>query len=192
MLRARKRNHAITGLGVSGAVLILAQLFGCAPSVESGSGTAGQGGGGAGGSGGAGQGGGGTGGSAGGANSGCECIADYGGSALDEVALKKLRDEGLPACFHQSDPAMLEVEQACLPSVVGQHLGDGRDIEIYYYCSDVCPDYGRIGVRYTGIKDDAACCAIGGIPLHDPGWGGFEGCVPSEIPPMVSWVYDCP
>jgi hypothetical protein len=189
MLRARKTNKTIVGLGLSGALLILAQSIGCAPSVESGSGSAGQGGGGAGGSGSVGSGAGGT---AGGPNSPCECIVDYGGPSLDEVALRKLRDEGLPACFHQEDPAMLDMERACLAKIVGQHVGDGRDIEIYYYCSDLCPDYGRVGIRYTDIKDDAACCALGGAPLHDPAWGGFEACVPSEIHPMVSWVYDCP
>jgi hypothetical protein len=103
-----------------------------------------------------------------------------------------LRDKGLPACFHIGDPAALDMERTCLPSVVGQHAGDGRDIEVYYFCSDVCPDYGRVGIRFAGIEDTPSCCAIGGIPLRDPAWGGFEACVPSEIHPMVSWVDNCP
>lgn len=65
-------------------------------------------------------------------------------------------------------------------------------IEVYYFCSDLCPDYGHVGIRFSGINDTPACGAIGGIPLRDPAWGGFEVCVPSAIDPMVSWVDKCP
>ena len=180
MLRLRETHKFLAGSTLCGMLLMVAQLVACGSSVDSGGpadqlneGNQAEG----------------TG------NStvfGCECLEAYGGSALDEAALQRLRDEGLSTCFHLDEPATLETEQACLPSVVGQHSGNGRDIEVYYFCSDVCPDYGRVGIRFAGISDTPACCAIGGIPLRDPAWGGFEACVPSEIHPMVSWVDTCP
>ncbi|HRI67848.1 MAG TPA: hypothetical protein PK156_26605, partial [Polyangium sp.] len=123
---------------------------------------------------------------------GCECLEAYASPSLDEAKLQRLRDEGLSTCFHVDEPATLESEQACLPQIVGQHGGNGRDIEVYYLCSDVCPEYGRIGIRFVGIKDTDACCAIGGIPVRDPAWGGFEACVPHEIDPNVSRIDMCP
>ncbi len=169
--------------------LIMAQSIACGGSVDSGPGGTGNNGSGGGGS----QGSGGEGGAGGGsASSSCECIAAYGGDALDGAALIKLRDQGLSACFHTMDPATLDMERSCLPFIVGKHAGDGKDIDIYYFCSDVCPNYGHVGIRYAGIEDAPACCAIGGVPLLDPAWGGFEACVPKEIDPQVPWTAKCP
>ncbi len=48
-------------------------------------------------------------------------------------------------------------------------------------------------VQQEAIMNDLdACCAIGGIPVRDPAWGGFEACVPQEIDPNVSWIDMCP
>ncbi len=181
MLQARKNYKIIIGGNLSGAVLILAQLVACGPSVESGSGTQNSGGGGGAGAG-----------TTGGSISACDCLASYGGASMGDDALMTLRDQGLKACFHNDDPAVLDMERTCLPSVVGQHAANGRDIEVYYFCSDLCPDYGHVGIRFSGVEDTPACCAIGGIPLRDPSWGGFEACVPSEINPMGFWVDKCP
>lgn len=177
MLRTKNSSQIATGTKLSSALLIVAQLVACGPTVEAG-------------------------GAASNANqqpdgveasaSPCECIASYGGPSMGDDALRLLRDDGLPMCFHQNDPNQLDQERVCLPSIVGQHVIDGRDIEVYYFCSDVCPDYGHVGIRFTGIKDTPSCCAIGGIPLLDPAWGGFEACVPAEIDPQVSWVGKCP
>lgn len=180
MLQARKSYKYIIGGNLSGAVLILAQLVACGPTVDSGSGALNSGGGGSGA------------GSTGGSISACDCLVSYGGPSMGDDALMTLRDKGLKACFHNDDLAVLEMESTCLSSVVGQHAGNGHDIEVYYFCSDLCPDYGHVGIRYSGIMDTPACCAIGGIPVRDPAWGGFEACVPSEIDPMVSWADKCP
>lgn len=192
MLRSQQIRLFFAGCKLSGILLVAAQLVACGSSVESGGSAINSGGsGGSGGAGGAG-GTGGTGGSAGAALTPCQCLDAYSSESLGEDELKKLRDEGIPTCFHKDDPVTLDMERACLSSGVGQHAGDGREIEVYYFCSDLCPDYGRVGVRYVGISDTPSCCAIGGIPLRDPAWGGFEACVPSEIHPMVSWVDTCP
>lgn len=111
---------------------------------------------------------------------------------MGAAELQRLKSEGLSACFHRDEPMTLDVERKCLPHTIGQHEGDGRDIEVYAFCSDLCPDYLHVGIRYSGISDTVTCCAIGGIPLRDPSWGGFEACVPAEIHPMVSWVDTCP
>lgn len=179
MLRPIKCDKTIVNSGLFGLVLILAQLVACGPTIESGSGSTNSGGAGSTGTGGA-------------NNSACACLAPYGGPSLGDDALLTLRDEGLPMCFHENDPALLDMERICLPSVVGQQAINGRDIEVYYFCSDVCPDAGHIGIRFSGIKDTPSCCAINGIPLLDAAWGGFEACVPSAIDPMVPWVGKCP
>lgn len=155
---------------------MLAQLIACGPSIDSGGGPPNTGGGGSGGAG----------------ISSCECLAPYGNASMGDVELKRLKSEGLSTCFHTDDPMTLDAERKCLPFTIGQHVGDGRDIEVYAFCSDLCPDYLHVGVRYSGISDTPGCCAIGGIPLRDPAWGGFEACVPAEIHPMVSWVDMCP
>lgn len=190
MLQSQRFRTLSAGFHWASLLLVATQLLACGSTVESGQNSTNSGG--SGGSGGAG-GSGGTGGSAGGAASTpCQCLEAYASDSLGEEELQRLRDEGIPACFHQDDPVTLDMERSCLPAGVGQHVGDGRAIEVYYFCSDLCPDYGRVGVRYVGISDTPACCAIGGIPLRDPAWGGFEACVPSEINPMVSWVDKCP
>jgi hypothetical protein len=171
---------------LSGLLVVAAQLLACGSTVESGGGSMNSGG--SGGTGGTG----GTAGSGGSVLNPCECLAAYASDSLGEEELRRLRDEGIAACFHKDDPVTLDAERACLPASVGQHEGDGRAIEVYYFCSDLCPDYGRVGVRYVGVSDTPSCCAIGGIPLRDPAWGGFEACVPSEIHPIVSWVDTCP
>ena len=179
MLRVRKNDQILVGCKLSGVALIVAQLIACGPSVSSGGGPIEDGAAGAGASGNP-------------PTSSCECLASYGGTSLGESELVRLRDEGLTKCFHQNDPAALDGERACLPSIVGQYASNGHDIEVYYFCSDVCPEYGRVGIRFAGVKDNASCCAMGGAPLHDPAWGGFEACVPSEISPNVPWVDKCP
>ncbi len=179
MLQARNNNKKLMGRTVSAVVLILAQVIACGSTVESGSGAANAGGGG-------------SGATTGGSISACDCLAPYGGPSMGDDAFMTLRDEGLKACFHNDDPAVLDTERTCLPSIVGQHVGNGRNIEVYYFCSDLCPDYGHVGIRFSGITDTPSCCAIDGIPVRDPAWGGFEACVPSAIDPMTFWVDTCP
>ena len=121
----------------------------------------------------------------------CECIAAYGSASMDLAALVKLRETGIPACFHVRNPERLEREAACLPRIVGKHARNERDIALYYFCSDLCPDQGRVGITYAGIEGISSCCAIGGAPILDPGWGGYEACVPQEIIPGNRRVASC-
>lgn len=185
MFNALTIKSVSTGARILAAALVMAQAVGCGGSTGGGGdegGAGGQGGGG---------GAGGSGGEDGSSPAACDCIAAYGSPSMDEAALKKLQDEGLPACFPSADKEKLAEAASCLPQIVGQHAVNGKDIHVYYFCSDVCPDYGGVGVAFAGIKDVDACCAIGGIPLRDPAWGGFQGCVPPELDPMVPWTEKC-
>src|SRR5262245_19148467 len=77
----------------------------------------------------------------------CGCVQQYGSSAMDSASIQKLSNEGISSCFGK-DPAELEKQAACLPTVVGQDAQNGRDIQVYYFCSDVCPEGGYVGVAY--------------------------------------------
>lgn len=130
---------------------------------------------------------GGSGGSGGSAGSGsadagpdCSCVQAYGSAAMDTDSIKLLVNEGLPSCFSK-EPGELEKQAACLPAVVGQDAANGMDLQVYYFCSDVCPDYGGVSVGYAGVENKEDCCALGGEPVIDPAWGGFAGCAPTGL-----------
>ena len=83
---------------------------------------------------------------------------------------------GHDECFGRADPKKRAEQGRCLPLSLGVDARNGKVVKVVYSCSDVCPDYGGIGVAYanTSQKD---CCAIGGYP-------GQRGCTPPEIPPV--------
>lgn len=109
-----------------------------------------------------------------GCESSSDCIAEYGGDDLDAEAIDRLASEGLEACFSNPD-ADLSSE----PLAVGTDARNGLTLEVFYTCSDVCPEAGWMGVRYRGVEE-AGCCAVGGRPGFDPAWGGYLGCAPPE------------
>jgi len=52
-----------------------------------------------------------------------------------------------------------------------------RAVEEIYYCGDLCPQYGKIAIRYVGVAQ-ADCAAIGD-PLFLVAWGRqYKGCAP--------------
>jgi hypothetical protein len=57
---------------------------------------------------------------------------------------------------------------------------NGRIVHEQYFCSDVCPNYGRYYLLYYGIKTKEECADIGGVPEIDPAWHGFIGCAPAQ------------
>lgn len=61
---------------------------------------------------------------------------------------------------------------------------NGRFLIRSYFCSDVCPTYGHWNTIYSGIKNQVDCNKIGGRPIIDPAWGGFEGCAPITNAPQ--------
>jgi hypothetical protein len=111
---------------------------------------------------------------------GCACLDQFGAGSMDADALSKLATEGLSACFSGGAAAM-EQSASCLPKVVGKDAKSGLEVQVYYFCSDVCPDQGFVGVGYKGIADQAACCDAGGAPVIDPAWGGFVACAPPGL-----------
>ena len=54
---------------------------------------------------------------------------------------------------------------------------NNRTLEEVYFCSDVCPDYGRVYLVYQGV-DSGECAGIGGKEIRDLAWGGYIGCEP--------------
>ncbi|MBK9259902.1 MAG: hypothetical protein IPM54_08710 [Polyangiaceae bacterium] len=111
----------------------------------------------------------------------CECIQSFGNPNMTSADIERLVDVGFKQCFDHNEPNALSDDSRCLPTVVGTDARNGKSLTVGYFCSDVCPDYGHINVSYTGVSE-AECCSVGGIPAKDPGWGGYMGCFPPEIP----------
>ncbi len=63
------------------------------------------------------------------------------------------------------------------PKVIGLYGTDKRVLEERYFCSDVCPAYGRVDLVYRGV-DSEECARIGGKVLHDLAFGAYIGCEP--------------
>jgi len=72
-------------------------------------------------------------------------------------------------------PANKNINPADYPKV----FGTWRNYTLVeqYYCSDVCPDYGRVDLVFQGITNEQ-CEQVGGRSLHDLAWGGYIGCEP--------------
>ena len=72
-------------------------------------------------------------------------------------------------------PRNLNIDAGDYPKVFGTWRN--HTLVEQYYCSDVCPDYGRVDLVFQGV-DSEGCRAAGGIPMHDLAWGGYIGCGP--------------
>ena len=72
-------------------------------------------------------------------------------------------------------PNNLRIDTYQYPKVFG--TWDGRTLVENYFCSDVCPDYGRVDLVFQGV-DAEECASIGGKALRDLAWGGYLGCEP--------------
>lgn len=124
-------------------------------------------------------------------NGGCDektkkCLLLYSKKEMTSEDITKYIREG-NTCFSR-DPKTLAKEAACfLPMELGIDSRNGQTVELKYFCSDVCPDYGGVVTDYKGVKKEE-CCKVGGNPTHDPAWGGYIGCQPKEVPlPRFFW-----
>jgi hypothetical protein len=72
-----------------------------------------------------------------------------------------------------SDP--MSIDPADYPKVFG--TWNNLTLVEQYYCSDVCPDYGRVDLVFQGVTSEQ-CAQAGGRSLHDLAWGGYIGCEP--------------
>ena len=109
------------------------------------------------------------------------CVDRYAKPALAPGDVASFIDHGIDECFALREKPKLAEQGKCLPMTLGKDARNGLMIEMVYACSDLCPDYGTIVVRYAGTPEDQ-CCARGGHPLKDIAWGGYRGCTPPEVP----------
>jgi hypothetical protein len=72
-------------------------------------------------------------------------------------------------------PGNLNIRPADYPKTFG--VWNNRTLVEQYFCSDVCPDYGRVNLVFQGA-DNEECARIGGNSLHDIAFGGYIGCQP--------------
>jgi hypothetical protein len=72
-------------------------------------------------------------------------------------------------------PNNLKIDPYQYPKVFG--TWNDKVLVEQYFCSDVCPDYGRLDLVFQGV-DAEQCNSIGGKALRDLAWGGYLGCEP--------------
>lgn len=106
------------------------------------------------------------------------CLAQYISPSLSLADIQRLKAEHR-TCF-ADDQDELAHQEDCLPVIVGVDSKVGRQIEVIYTCSDVCPRYGGILVRYVGVEKKE-CCTLGGSALHESAFGGYLGCAPPAV-----------
>ena len=73
-------------------------------------------------------------------------------------------------------PANLNLNPADYPRVFGKW--NNFTLEERYFCSDVCPDYGRVDLVFKWVGAEQ-CESVGGRALRDMAWGGYLGCQPN-------------
>jgi hypothetical protein len=122
---------------------------------------------------------GGSGGEGGGGNGDvAACLAQYIDDELSSEEITAL-DQGVDDCF-SDDPITLEQEAAILPLDAGVDPRNSLTIEIYYACSDVCPDAGYVGISYKDVAEED-CCALGGFAYYEPAFNSYAACLPPEV-----------
>jgi len=96
---------------------------------------------------------------------------------LSPAEIRGIPREIIKQCFSLGDKRALANEGACLPLELGVDQSNGRAIQLRYYCSDICPNYGVIGAYYANVSE-AECDSVGGGASFDPAHGGYRGCRP--------------
>lgn len=85
----------------------------------------------------------------------------------------------LLAEYQRLEPLNQALLKGIGPPMLQKRLGifHSRTVEEVFYCGDLCPQNGKIVIRYVGIAE-ADCSAIGD-PLYLVAWGRqYEGCTP--------------
>jgi hypothetical protein len=83
-------------------------------------------------------------------------------------------------CFKNGGAEVLRQAGDCLPLRAGVDAMRGKELRFSYFCSDVCPDYGGVSLRYFDVSA-SECCKLDGEPERDAAWGGYKGCSPAEV-----------
>ena len=89
-------------------------------------------------------------------------------------------DDALDTCFSQGDPVALDTESECLPYALGADQRNQTQLEVVYFCSDLCPENGGVWIVYQDVQE-ADCQDLGGEPVQDFAFGIYIGCVPPEL-----------
>lgn len=102
----------------------------------------------------------------------------------NEVSYLNQRLEGESMIFsNPTDPLSANSD---LPAQIalGIDKRNNQKVEVSYFCSDVCPQYGFYGIYYKDLTA-ANCTASGGQIKNDPAWGGYIGCEVENIPAPI-------
>ena len=76
-------------------------------------------------------------------------------------------------------PENLNIDPNDYPTVLGRYSENWLVLIEKYFCSDVCPQYGRVVLIYEDITSEEDCAEIGGVAIIDPAWGSYIGCAPN-------------
>ncbi len=92
-------------------------------------------------------------------------------------------DEGVITIEEFEELRKISVEDVDItefPKALGkiEYGNEMRPLIHKYYCSDLCPQNGRLYVLFQGIDSAEACQEIAGNTVKDIAWGGYIGCEP--------------
>jgi len=116
----------------------------------------------------------------------CACLQAHAADIANGADLARI-SAAIQACFtldkaagEDFDYAIVGVELArqaeCLPFDFGRDLRNDTLIEVFYWCEDICPTYGKVEFRYKDTDADR-CEAIGGAPQFSF-FAKYIGCFP--------------
>ena len=97
------------------------------------------------------------------------------GKALTDNDLKE-EMKNLGKC--NAYPNNQEINQYNYPRILGTYSRNGLTLVERYFCSDVCPAYGRVSIVFENITSKEKCAEADGRDLIDLAWGGYMGCAP--------------
>lgn len=120
----------------------------------------------------------------------CTCLDPWVKPFLDEHDILLLATEARATCYprpgREDMPEWERARYRCLPALVGIDEQSGLPVEMYAWCSDLCPGNRYVGLRYRDVFEEE-CAATGGIADHEYAFGFFSGCRPPAAVPAGDW-----
>jgi hypothetical protein len=116
----------------------------------------------------------------------CACLQTHAADIASDIDMARIL-AAIQVCFtldktagDDADYALAGADLArqaeCLPFDFGRDLRNDTLIEVFYWCEDVCPAYGKVEFRYKDI-DAERCVAMGGA-LQFSFFQDYVGCFP--------------
>jgi hypothetical protein len=106
------------------------------------------------------------------------CVARFAKPRLSTADIRDFASTG-GTCF-ATQKEILWQQRRCLPLTLGTDVRNGMELEVAYFCADLCPEYGRILLQYRDVAG-RDCCRRGGYPVSFGAPIRSSWCAPPEF-----------